>query len=353
MYLSTKTFYLEYGANKSSFNSWVFNTGLPANEAAGHTDFDPTQSTTFKAKKGSTFSVSYGDNSGAAGTVGTDTVNIGGATVTSQAVELATAVSQEFIQDTASNGLVGLAFSSLNTIKPAKQKTFFDNISPTLQEPVLTANLKHATPGAYEFGRIDSTQFSGALQWTAVDESSGFWQFPSSTFAVGNGSVQQNTQNSPAIADTGTSLLLVDQSVVNGYYSQVKGAVMSTQEGGVIFPCSSFLPDLKVAMGPDYMATISGDLLTFSQIGSATTNGNAKRGMKRAADTQCKLNISSNSILSLNRQDTCTKGSIDCFGALQSSAGNNIQIMGDVMFKSQFVAFNNGNNSVGFAPHAN
>ena len=282
------TFYLKHKANRSSLHSWVFNTGLPADQAAGHTDFDPTKSTAFKALKGSTFSVAYGDNSRAAGIVGTDTVSIGGATVTSQAVELATDVSQEFIQDTTSNGLVGLAFSSLNTVKPVQQTTFFDNIAPSLQEHVFTANLKHATEGTYEFGKIDSTQFNGPLQWTTIDNTNGFWQFPSNTFAVGNGSIQQNTQNSPAIADTGTSLLLVDQSVVNGYYSQVTGAVMSTQEGGIIFPCSSVLPDLNIALGPDYMGTINGNLLTFAQIGPSTTGGSAKRGLNRASGTECE-----------------------------------------------------------------
>ena len=288
MYLFGDPLIMKHKAN-ASLDSWVFNTGLPRSEAAGHTDFDPAKSTTFKVQQGSTFSISYGDNSNAAGTVGTDTVNIGGAIVKSQAVELATSVSQEFVQDTASNGLVGLAFSILNTVKTAAQKTFFDNVSPTLQEPVLTANLKHATPGAYEFGKIDTTQFDGPLHWTAVDESSGFWQFPSSSFAVGNGSVQHNAQNNPAIADTGTSLLLLDQSVVNGYYSQVQGAAMSTQEGGVIFPCSSSLPDLKIAMGSDYMATIPGNLLTFSQIGSPVAGSSTKGRMKRAAGTECEL----------------------------------------------------------------
>ena len=65
--------------------------------------------------QGAQFSISYGDGSGAAGTVGTDVVTIGGVSVQNQAVELANKVSQSFVQDVNTDGLVGLAFSKLNT----------------------------------------------------------------------------------------------------------------------------------------------------------------------------------------------------------------------------------------------
>ena len=42
---------------------------------------------------------------------------------------------------------------------------------------------------------------------------------------------------------------------------------------------------------------------------------------------------------------------VDCFGGVQPSPID-LFVYGDIFFKSQFVAFNNGNNSLGMAVHA-
>lgn len=97
--------------------SWCFSTELDSKIIGQHTAFDASKSTTFKNMTGSQWKISYGDGSGAAGNVGTDTVTVGGVTVQNQAVELATAVSQSFVQDVNTDGLMGLAFSKLNTSK--------------------------------------------------------------------------------------------------------------------------------------------------------------------------------------------------------------------------------------------
>lgn len=243
-------------------NRWVFNTNLPASSQQGHTIYDPNQSSTFQLLEDNEFDISYGDGSGASGPVGLDTVNIGGAVVQQQAIGLPTEVSDSFVSDTSSNGLVGLAFSVLNTVKPEQQKTFFANVLSSLAQPVFTANLKHGTVGAYEFGAIDTTAFTGSLSTVDVDSSQGFWAFDFPAASVNGNST--DVPGGSAIADTGTSLLLLDPSVVDLYYSQVEGASESEQDGGVIFPCDSDLPDLQLAMGDSYTATISGDLMNFS-----------------------------------------------------------------------------------------
>lgn len=192
-----QTLNLDFDSGSSDL--WVFSTSLNQATIGQHAAFNPGQSTSFKASQGATWQISYGDGSGAAGTVGTDVVNIGGATVTGQAVELATAVSQSFVQDTATDGLVGLAFSNLNTVKPQQQKTFFENLLPTLQEPVFTADLRNDASGSYEFGRIDQTKFQGQMTFAPVDAASGFWKVDSKFFTIGGKRVE-NPQANAAIA---------------------------------------------------------------------------------------------------------------------------------------------------------
>ncbi|KAL0466415.1 penicillopepsin [Neurospora intermedia] len=301
-----QTINLDFDSGSSDL--WVFNTQLSPQLTAGHQVYNPAASKTFKLLPGHTFEISYGDGSAAAGNVGTDVVEIGGVSVQNQAVELVTKVTQTFIQDTQNNGLLGLAFSKLNTVQPQQQKTFFENVLPSLAEPVFTADLRHNAVGAYEFGRIDNTKFTGQLAWIPVNTGMGFWQFTTSAFSVGN-SQAVKVKPAQAIADTGTTLMLVSQSVANAYYSQVQGAKNDPNAGGITFPCNTNLPDLFVDVGGRYMARIKGDDIRFSQIDATT-----------------------------------------CFGGVQPTTSA-LEIWGDIFFKSQFVVFNGGNNTLGMAQH--
>ncbi|KAK3380644.1 penicillopepsin [Lasiosphaeria ovina] len=300
---------LDLDFDTGSSDLWVFNTQLSSAASDGHQLYNPLKSKTFKMLKGASFSIQYGDESGASGNVGTDTVDIGGVTVPNQAIEMATKVTTSFTEDVDSNGLVGLAFSKLNTVKPQQQKTFFDNVLPSLAEPLFTADLRSNAVGAYEFGRIDTTKFTGDLTWIPVNTLVGFWQFSTSSFSVGDATSPQALATGQAIADTGTTLMLVSPEVAAGYYSQVEGAVESQSLGGIVFPCTAELPDLFVDVGGVYTARIKGEDINFAQVASKT-----------------------------------------CFGGVQPTQGD-LQIWGDIFFKSQFVVFNGGNNTLAMAEH--
>ena len=249
------------------------NTQLPSSQTQGHTLFDPSRSSTFKQMEGSSYNITFGDSSYSWGPVGTDTVDIGGATVTQQAIGLPTDVSSYFTQDVYTNGLVGLGFSSLNMVKPNRQQTFFENVADSLDEPVFTALLRSDGVGEYEFGFVDHTKHQGDLVNVTVDPSAGFWQFESKYFSVGDGPLEQISSAPTSIADSGTSLMLVASEVAAAYYSQVAGGVFAESSGGYVYPCTAQLPDFSVAIGPSHLVTVPGSLINFTNAGQNTTTG--------------------------------------------------------------------------------
>ncbi|KAL5355760.1 aspartic peptidase domain-containing protein [Aspergillus floccosus] len=303
---------LNFDTGSSDF--WVLNNRLPKLDTTGRTVYNPSNSSTFKEMKGSTFNITYGDTSFAYGDVGTDVVDVGGVTVQNQAIGIPTKVSSSFLEDTYSNGIVGLAFSKLNTISPNPQKSFFDNVAATLDEPVLTASLKSDGVGEYEFGVVDHAKYRGDLANITIDSSNGFWEFVSASFSVGGGALQDIRNVRRTIADTGTSLMLLDQGVVDAYYKQVRGAVYVSSASGYIYPCSAELPSLTMAVGEKHYATVPGEYMNFSEIGTNKTTGETV-----------------------------------CYGGVQSNQGTSMQIFGDVFLKAFFTVFDLRGPSLGLA----
>jgi len=241
----------------------VFSSELPSSERSGHSYYNPSKSSTAKKLSGATWNITYGDGSGASGNVYTDTVTVGGVSVTGQAVELAEQVSSQFQQDEDSDGLLGLAFSSINTVQPEQQTTFFDTAiaEGALEANVFTADLKKGAPGTYDFGFIDSSKYTGEITYTPVNNANGFWEFTGTGYAVGSGSFKSKSID--AIADTGTTLLLMDDAIVSAYYKQVEGAQYDNSQGGYVFSCSATLPDFTVGIG-SFNAVIPGSFMNYS-----------------------------------------------------------------------------------------
>lgn len=69
-----------------SSDLWVYYSGTAAADVDGQTVYKPADSSTAKLQSGETWSISYGDGSSSSGVVYTDVVDIGGVTVTAQAV---------------------------------------------------------------------------------------------------------------------------------------------------------------------------------------------------------------------------------------------------------------------------
>jgi hypothetical protein len=255
---------------------------------SGHTIYNPADSSTYSAVNGATWKISYGDGSSASGTVGTDTVNIGGIVIKNQTIELAQTISAQFSQGVG-DGLLGLAWGSINTVTPGPAQTPVENMISqddiSQNEELFTAylgswrdaNAADKGESFYTFGFIDQSvlQDAGVAEpyYTPVDNSQGFWMFSSASASV-NGQAISRTGNK-AIADTGTTLALVDDDTCKKIYAAIPGATYDSSQQGYVFPSNtetSSLPVVTFAVG-DQQFAVPKESLAFADAGNGTTYG--------------------------------------------------------------------------------
>ncbi|CAN8103092.1 unnamed protein product [Discula destructiva] len=311
---------LVLGVDTGLADFWAIGSGVGG--TAGRATYNPLDSSTAKQLEGEFWSVEYADKSSSSGVVYMDKVTLGNLTVPSQAVGVATILSDEFTSDTAVSGLVGLAMSSRSTVDPTPQKTWFDNIKASLLSPLFTVNLKHdAAGGSLNFGYIDVTKYNGLIFYSKVVDTgvfAGLWAFTADGYMVRDHAARSITKersiarpNTPitGVVDTGTTLLLLPEDVVSAYYSQVKGATMNTKEGGYVFACDLKLPDFLFEIGGGIIS-IPGHYINWRPI---------------------------------------IPGSELCFGGIQSDAPIGVSIFGGIALKSAFVVLDSGESRVGWA----
>lgn len=236
--------------------------------------------------------ISYGDGSNASGDVGTDKVNIGNLVIENQSIELAKQLSAQFVSSEG-DGLLGLAFGSINTVSPKPVATPVENMIKQADIPK-TAELFTAYLGSYKdkndpdhgisfytFGYIDETARAGQeIFYAPIDNSKGFWQFKSATASVGDKKITRGGKNT-AIADTGTTLALVDDSLCQTIYDAIPGAKYDETQQGYLFPSDTPVENLPIVsfdVGGREFAVQKEDLAFADAGGKMTYGGIQSRG---------------------------------------------------------------------------
>ncbi|PTB66243.1 acid protease [Trichoderma citrinoviride] len=298
---------LPLNLDTGSSDLWVLSTDTYPPLIQGQARYNSSASTTSIRQAGQSWVIRYGDGSSAMGIVYKDRVQIGNTFFNQQAVESAVNVSNELSEDSFSSGILGAASSTANTVRPQRQTTYLENIKNQLVRPVFTANLKKGKPGNYNFGYINGSEYTGAIQYAAMNPQSPLWEISVSGYRVGSNDTNYVARVWNGIVDTGTTLLLVPDDIVNAYYAQVNGSIFSNSVGMQLVPCAAKLPDFAFGLG-NYRGIVPGSYINYGRMNSTY-----------------------------------------CYGGIQSSAGAPFAVIGDIAIKAQFVVFDMGNKVVGFA----
>ncbi|KIO33612.1 hypothetical protein M407DRAFT_231761 [Tulasnella calospora MUT 4182] len=227
---------------------------------SNHTAFVPSKSKTYRNST-SSWSIGYGDGSGASGYTSFDTTSITSSNVRDGALQLnnflfalATSVSSPSWATSETSGLVGLAQDRL--ARMSNGRTIFSALvsERKLERDVLGIRLVKKERGeahrvgvtvdggggAYTFGYVEERWIVGGeagLTWTDVT-SSNYWGLPMDDVQMGGKSVLDSKTPRRAILDTGTSLIITSTALAASIHTHIPDAYQS-QSGGIwIIPCN-------------------------------------------------------------------------------------------------------------------
>jgi hypothetical protein len=224
---------------------------------------------------------------------------------------LATQESSQF-GSSPEDGLFGLGFDTIESVSGVK--TFLDNAiaAGALAQPVVSVfmpseRLFNGQGGAYIFGGIDSTKYTGSLTYVPVT-TKGYWQILVQDASFNGVSLGQTSQG---IVDTGTTLIILGDAAAAAVHAKIPGSTNDPNNGWLV-PCS---------------------------VASSTANVGFKLG-----GTTFNVPVADLAFESLG------DGSGNCFSGVQGGQ-DGLWILGDVFIKNNYCVFSQTSSpSIGIAP---
>jgi hypothetical protein len=269
----------------------------------------------------SDFNITYVDGSGATGDYATDTLVIGGATLTGQQFGIG-------YTSSAQEGILGVGYQ-LNEVQAGRLgKKVYDNVPAKLvSDKLINSNAYSlwlndldANTGSILFGGVDTDQFEGSLATLPIQAESGqYAEFLIALTAVSfAGTSIATNQNIAVLLDSGTSLTYLPDAITQSIYDSV-GAQYDSQAGTAYVPCSIASNTSTL----DYTFTSPTIKVTMAELVIDVTD---------AAGQPVYFN---------NGQQACV------FGI--APAGSSTSVLGDTFLRSAYVVYDLSNNQISLA----
>ncbi|KAM5538930.1 hypothetical protein V8D89_007425 [Ganoderma adspersum] len=194
--------------------------------------------------------ITYGSGK-VSGTLATDTVGIGPATVGAQTFCAVRKESSD-LNDEPNSGLLGMAFGS---IAESGRPTFFENLlaQKQLAQSIFSVHLTRTreTGSQVCFGCYDATKAVGPVRWNPVISRT-YWSIALDGLSVNN--TQSVSANLTAAIDTGTTLIYLPFDVADDFYALIPGSASAMQYGAGFYtvPCDTTMRVALILRGETF-----------------------------------------------------------------------------------------------------
>jgi hypothetical protein len=253
------------------------------------------------------------DGTSAGGIVYHDTVRLGNFKVENSAVQSAEMVTSRFEEEIELSGILGLAKRLPNNVSPPVP-TFLSLLRQQLEHQMIGVDLNRNASGLFTFGYLNESRASEEITWVDTDPDSPHWDVEFNLTTWGEQTTPWYSQKFKATIDTGTTLMFLPDNLASGYWFTVPGMKMDQRLANAFtFPCevAKDLPNLMLKIpGSDRTLTIPGSYLNYGPV------------------------------------------EIDpsyCWGGMQSAEDLSVTVIGDIMLKALYLAFDLERGRVGFA----
>lgn len=188
------------------------------------------------------FNISYVDGSGASGDYVTDTVRIGGQSLSTFQFGVGTT-------STSSEGVLGIGYTSNEVQVNRNQQPAYPNLPAAMlgagliqsNAYSLWLNDLNSGTGQILFGGVNTAKYTGSLQTVPIiQEYGGYYEFIIALTGVGIGGSSASSSSSlpaPVLLDSGSSLMYLPNDLTTKIYDQVN-AVYDSNAGAAYVDCS-------------------------------------------------------------------------------------------------------------------